>query len=244
MRPELKRVRLTDRFVKSATTDGRKSPIFMDNEVIGFGVQVRDTGRKSFTLDYLFEGRRRRLYIGDFPDWSTNAAREHAKGIKREVDQGLDPLALRDGRRTAPTVKDLIERYLTEHVPRLALDSAADYRSMMMTYVMPAWGQRKVIDIRRSDVDQLLIEIAKGRARPHKEKTKQKRFEAASAAATYARTSKPGRLRHSQNVQSGDPLGNTHRQSRRRLHSQSREPAGAVSRYYGDRPTFGYHEWA
>ena len=123
MRVELKRVKLTDRFVKSATTGGRKSPIFMDDEVIGFGVQVRETGRRSFTLDYMFEGRRRRLYIGDFPDWSTAAAREQAKLIKREVDQGLDPLAARDERRTAPTVKDLIERYLTEHVPRLAPDN-------------------------------------------------------------------------------------------------------------------------
>jgi hypothetical protein len=61
MRVELKRSKLTDRFVKSATTDGRKSPIFMDDEVIGFGVQVRETGRKSFTLDYVFEGRRLRL---------------------------------------------------------------------------------------------------------------------------------------------------------------------------------------
>jgi hypothetical protein len=48
------------------------------------------------TLDYSFEGRRRRLYIGGFPDWSTTAAREHA-----ERDQGLDPFALRDERRTA-----------------------------------------------------------------------------------------------------------------------------------------------
>ena len=48
------RVKLTDRFVKSATTGGRKSPIFMDDEVIEFGVEVRETGRKSFTLDYMF----------------------------------------------------------------------------------------------------------------------------------------------------------------------------------------------
>ena len=77
MRVELKRVKLTDRFAKSATTGGRNSSIFMDDEVIGFGVQVRENGRKSFTLDYMFEGRRRRLYIGDFPDWSTRAAREY-----------------------------------------------------------------------------------------------------------------------------------------------------------------------
>ena len=79
MRVESKRVKLTDRFVKSATTGRRKSPIFTDDEVIGFGVQVCKTGRRSFTLDYTFEGRRRRLCIGDFPDWTTHAAREHAK---------------------------------------------------------------------------------------------------------------------------------------------------------------------
>jgi hypothetical protein len=55
----------------------------MGTEVIGFGIQVRQTGRKSFTLDYTFEGRRRRFFIGDFPDWSTAAAREQAKQIKR-----------------------------------------------------------------------------------------------------------------------------------------------------------------
>ena len=116
------RVKLTDRFAKQAAPRGRRSPIFMDEEVIGFGLQVRETGRKSFTLDYIFEGRRRRLYIGDFPDWSTQAAREHAKLIKREIDQGIDPLAVRNERRTAPTVKYLIERYLTEHVVRYPWD--------------------------------------------------------------------------------------------------------------------------
>lgn len=169
------RTKLTDRFVKSAKTDHRNSPIFMDDEVIGFGIQVRTTGRKSFTLDYTFDGRRRRLFIGDFPDWSTVAAREQAKQIKREVDQGIDPLATRDERRAAPTVKHLVDRYLNEHVPRLAPDTASDYRSMMRTFVLPAWGNRKLVDIRRSDVDQLLVEIAKGRARPHKQKTKQRR---------------------------------------------------------------------
>jgi hypothetical protein len=30
-------------------------------------------------LDYMFEGWRRRLYLGNFPDWTTVEAREHAK---------------------------------------------------------------------------------------------------------------------------------------------------------------------
>ena len=35
----------------------RGSPILMDDEVIGFGVQVRKTGRKSSTRDCGFDGR-------------------------------------------------------------------------------------------------------------------------------------------------------------------------------------------
>jgi hypothetical protein len=51
-----------------ATIEGRCSPIYYDDEVIGFGLQVRDNGRKTFTLDYTFEGRRRGYFIGDHPD--------------------------------------------------------------------------------------------------------------------------------------------------------------------------------
>jgi hypothetical protein len=51
---------------------------------------------------------------------ATVAAGEQAKRIKREIDQGTDPLTVRDEHRAAPTLKDLIERYLNEHVSRLA----------------------------------------------------------------------------------------------------------------------------
>src|SRR5215207_9919517 len=75
------RVNLTERFAKSVMTEGRKSPIFYD-EVIGFGLQVRDNGRKTFTLDYTFEGRRRRYFIGDHPAGSVTSVREQAKHLR------------------------------------------------------------------------------------------------------------------------------------------------------------------
>jgi hypothetical protein len=99
---------LTERFVKSVTAGNRASPIFMDDEVIGFGVQVRQNGRKTFTLDYTFEARRRRYFIGDHPAWTVAAAREEAKQLKRSIDGGTDPLDMRDERWAAPTVADLL----------------------------------------------------------------------------------------------------------------------------------------
>ncbi len=169
------RFHLTERFVSSLKGKEGRSPIFRDNELVGFGVQVRSNGRKSFTLDYVIDGRRRRMFIGDYPDWTATAAREEAKRQKRDIDLGHDPLAQRDGRRSAPTMKDLIERYIEEHGARLAPDHARDQRNMLRKYVLPVWGNRKVMDIRTYDVDRLLTEIAKGRARPSKAVTKQKR---------------------------------------------------------------------
>lgn len=154
----------------------------MDDEVIGFGVQACPNGRRSFTIDYSFERRRRRLYIGDFPDWSCVAAREEAKRLKREIDRGIDPLAVRDDRFTAPTVAELAERYLAEHVSKLAARSAADVTSIVKTHVLPAWGSRKAADICAADVDALLAKVVRGRVRPRKGKTKQKRRKALAAA--------------------------------------------------------------
>lgn len=154
----------------------------MDDEVIGFGLQVRRNGRKTFTLDYTFEARRRRYYIGDHPTWAVAAARDEAKRLKREVDSGRDPLATRDDRWVAPTIKDLVARYTEEHISKLSKDHGRDQRNMLAKYVIPVWGDRKVSDIRTRDVDALLYDIAKGRARAHKSKTKQKRLKALQPA--------------------------------------------------------------
>lgn len=170
------RVQITEQFVRKAQAEGTRSPIHMDCDVIGFGVQVRPNSRKTFTLDYTVDARRRRITIGDWPDWSVAAARDEAKRLKREIDVGIDPLAKRDERWSAPTVAELVGRYLGEHVAKQAPDSARDIESQMRTHVLPAWGRRKAADITVSDVDALLAQIAKGRARPHRKRTKQKRL--------------------------------------------------------------------
>lgn len=117
------RVRITDQFVKQAEPHNRAAPIFMDADLIGFGVQVRPSGRKTFTLDYSFERRRRRIFIGDYPEWPVTAAREEAKRLKREIDRGVDPLAIREERFDALTVAELVQRYLSDHVVRLPAEA-------------------------------------------------------------------------------------------------------------------------
>jgi integrase len=170
---------LTERNAK-AFEPGPKSIIVVDDEVVGFGLRIMTTGARSFVLSYKIHGRARQLTIGSWPVWSVAAARERAKELKREVDQGRDPLAARNEARAAATVRQLIDRYIAEHCPKLAARSRDDQASMLHKFVEPVWGARKVYDITAEDVDHLLAEVAKGRPRSYhaKGRTKAKRNKA------------------------------------------------------------------
>lgn len=50
---------------------------------------------------------------------------------------GRDPMALRNERRDCPCVKDMVARYIAEHLPKLAPANAADQRSMLARLVFP-----------------------------------------------------------------------------------------------------------
>ncbi len=87
-----------------------------DTEVKGFGLRVHAGGARSFFLNYRLNGREGRHTIGSYPEWSVAAARERAKELRRAVDNGTDPAGEKRARREAPTVQDLIDRYIEEHL--------------------------------------------------------------------------------------------------------------------------------
>ncbi len=155
------KVHLTERGVKAIQPE-HKNIIVYDKEVIGFGIRITTTGTRAFILTYRIEARERRLTIGAWPDWSVSAAREEAKRLKREIDQGRDPMAERDEARVSPNVRQLIDRYLEEHASKLARHNRNDQASMLRKMVEPAWGPRKAADIQPEDVDKLLRQLTIG----------------------------------------------------------------------------------
>jgi integrase len=162
---------LTERVVKAAEIGSRKYVVF-DEDCAGFGLCVFESGRKGFVLIYRAAGRQRRMTIGTWPSWSVVAAREEAKRLKRDIDRGEDPMDTRTNARHAPTIEELVERYIDEHLPKLSTSSSKDQASMLRALVVPEWRSRKVADITPTDVDRLLTKIAAGRPRVWKKATK------------------------------------------------------------------------
>ncbi|PXW68503.1 site-specific recombinase XerD [Loktanella sp. PT4BL] len=164
----VKRLKLSEKVLRDAEPlEGNSYQIF-DTDIRGLAARIQPSGNRAFTLDYRFAGRQRRMSIGRWPEWSVTAARERAKELRRMIDEGQDPLAAKEELRTAPRISDMIDRYIREHLPKLSPTNAGDQISMLKKMLDPAWGNRLVPDITKSDVATFLDFVAEGRPRPCK----------------------------------------------------------------------------
>jgi integrase len=150
---------LDDKIARAVVPPATGSKITYDGgakAVRGFGVRVTAAGAKAFILNYRVHGIERRLTIGSFPTWSTIAARKEAQRLRREIDQGHDPLGERVAVREAPTMADLCGRYLAEYAAaRKRERSRLEDESLIKQWIGGELGNRKVADIRRADIDRL-----------------------------------------------------------------------------------------
>lgn len=154
-------MRLTDAIVRKLPVPVSGNRIQWDNSVPGFGSRVTAAGARAFVLNYRTRtGRARRYTIGAFPDWSTVGARDEARRLRRLIDQGGDPLAGIEAERDAPTMADLIDRFIAEHLPRLRSSSQRNYQMLIRTRIRPFFGRHtKVADVTYADVDRMHRQI-------------------------------------------------------------------------------------
>jgi integrase len=158
--------RLTDTIVKRLPTPKLGKHITPDSEVSGFGIRVTTNGARSYVLRYTTRAGRERTYtIGDASVWPCAAARDKAKELRREIEDGGDPLGEIEAEREAPTMVDLIDRFRAEHLPRKRPSTRGDYEGILRLHVEPHFGQHtKVADVRFEDIDALHRKISKSGA--------------------------------------------------------------------------------
>lgn len=159
--------RLTDKLVKELPAPPSGNRIVYDLDVRGLGVRVTSAGARAWVFNYRAGGIERRLTIGDAAAWTVRQARDKARELRRAVDGGHDPMADRHAERTAPTMNDLADRFIAEHLPRKRPATARDYAGLLRDIIRPALGKIKVVDLRHADVERMhhaIVERAPYRA--------------------------------------------------------------------------------
>src|ERR1022692_2564865 len=107
--------KISEKILKNLAPPKHGNCITYDTQIPGFGVRITSAGAVSFILNYHIHGRERRITIGKHPEWSVIAARNRALDLRREINDGDDPLEKRHQERSQPTVNDLCGEYLERH---------------------------------------------------------------------------------------------------------------------------------
>jgi integrase len=158
--------KLTSDLIQSTCPPKRGSITLWDADhrdaIRGFGLRIfaptkrHPSGARSFFINYRVDGFERRHTIGPYPTWSTAAARAEAKELSRRINAGEDPAREKAERRDAPTVQDLMDRYIEEHLPTKAQGRRAlDERRMLAEIGKSLGVERRVADIHHGDVQHL-----------------------------------------------------------------------------------------
>jgi len=153
------REKLTYKFAKTVKpTAGKVARYFDTSPSAPSGFLLRVTaGARVWALRYRVRdsGREREITIGDVENRRLVDAYKRARELRREIEDGGDPLGDREERRAAPTVDELAKRFIEESLPSRAPRTRAEYQAMIRDWVLPAIGQRKVADVKRDDVERL-----------------------------------------------------------------------------------------
>lgn len=129
----------------------------------GFGVTVFPSGKISFIYFYHFEGRKRRMTLGQYPECTLGEARKrHREALRvlelEEKDPAHEKRKEKSTARDASTINSLIEEYIEKWAKPNKRSWEADLRCLEKN-IKKLWGKRKAAEITRRDVNLLLDDI-------------------------------------------------------------------------------------
>ncbi|WP_236026738.1 tyrosine-type recombinase/integrase [Geomonas diazotrophica] len=150
----------TDKLIKGLKPGPAK---YYRREGEGFTIRVMPTGAKTWLFIYTFDAKRRELNLGSYPDVSLATARERHAAAKKLLNNGADPGAVDREAKIERTRTPFIADFVDEYVNRYAKEHNRSWREIeraLKAEIVPKWGKRKIIDIKRRDLVVILDEIA------------------------------------------------------------------------------------
>jgi len=149
-------VKLTKTVIDKADIRDNRYAI-KDTELKGFECRVKPNGRKTYYLFYRTQsGTQRRPKIGDHGAVTCDEARGIARNWLSDVAKGGDPSRDKQLHRKSPTVAELCDRFLAEHVEvRLKPKSIYENRRLIERHIKLRLGSNKVESVDRSDISKL-----------------------------------------------------------------------------------------
>ena len=153
----------SDKYIKAQKPDTKE---YWVREGMGFSLRVYPSGEKAWYYIFTFDGRKKfmRLGEGGYPDVTLKAARELFDIARVKVKNGIDPILEKDTadakRKKDPFVKDFVDTYINVWAKEQNRGWKEIERALK-SEIVPRWGKRKMTDLNRTDLFDVLDEIKK-----------------------------------------------------------------------------------
>ena len=152
---------LTDRFVQSAKSGEAGRTDFPDQKVVGLVLRVTHAGSKSWAVRYRrkSDGKRQRVTIGSYPQFSLSDARTGALEILSQAARGEDPAKekKRPSGGRPRTFGELAERYIETYAAK-KLSGKEDERQLRAD-ILPQLEGEPLESIQRADIAAIINAI-------------------------------------------------------------------------------------
>jgi hypothetical protein len=137
--------------------------VLLDDELRGFGLRMKPSGRTSYFVQYRNRfGRSRRHTFAKGEEMPSEKARKRAKALLGGVAAGQDPAEEKKERLGTITVRELAKEYLEKHLrPRRKPTTIHEYTRALERIILPRIGSRKVTDLSRRFLHDLHASLAR-----------------------------------------------------------------------------------
>jgi integrase len=138
-----------------------------DGKISGLFLVLQPSGAKSWAVRYRFRGKPRKFTIGAYPGIDLATARRRAQEALGQVAADLDPAELKQAAKASAREDkrahlDVVERVIDQFIERHARANTRDWREterLLKKDVLPAWAGRRLSEIGRAEVHDLIDAI-------------------------------------------------------------------------------------
>lgn len=160
---------ITDKEIRALIGKAKKEGRGMtqaDGLVPGLTVAASKTGAASWILRYRLGGKQKEVTIGQFPVWGAAEARDAAKELRRQVDQGVDVAQEKQRRKqealTSMTVDALAAEYFVKAEKEMRPHTFKQRKSIHERYVSPLIGAFQASSVTPAQVVNLVKKALEG----------------------------------------------------------------------------------
>lgn len=156
---------LTAQSVERLKPDPGKRLEIPDGLLVGLYFIIQPSGARSWAVRYRYAGKPCKLTLGPYPALDLGTARGRARDALQKVAEGQDPAAekreatqkAKDGEPERDLISAQLDIFIERHVrAKGRARYAGEVERLLNREVRPVWGERRVQDITRRDVIELL----------------------------------------------------------------------------------------